>query len=312
RVVIEMCKSYRLAKGILVNGFWDIEPNTYKAFDEDALGNHDGSSVQKDSEHVSSSRLNGYDGLSRSGKIPRVYPVGPLVRSERVYKDDDEDKPECLKWLDEQPIGSVLFVSFGSGGTLSEEQWKELALGLEMSEQRFLLVVKSTPNDKAKSAAYFSSNDKNKLDPFEFLPIIFLERTKEKGFLLSEWAPQIEVLSHKAVGGFVTHCGWNSALESIVHGVPLIAWPLFGEQKMNAVLLSEDLKVAFWVRENGSGFVDREEVARLVRSLFEGEEGMDIRNRMRNFKALAAQALSQDGASTKSLASVVENWRAAA
>ncbi|KAL3830161.1 hypothetical protein ACJIZ3_018963 [Penstemon smallii] len=269
---MQMCKKYLSADGILVNDFLDLEPDIYKAFEED-------------------------------GKLPPIYPVGPLVRS-GSSKDN-----ECLKWLDEQPDGTVLYVSFGSGGTLSSEQLKELALGLEMSEQRFLWVVKS-PHDEARNATYFTIDEKEEMDRFEFLSTDFMNRTKGKGFLLAQWAPQIEILAHRAVGGFVTHCGWNSVLESIVHGVPIIAWPLFAEQRMNAVLLRDDLKVALRVRENEDGIVDSEQIAKLAKSLIKGKEekGIEIRNRIVSLKGAAAQALTKDGYSTKSLAKVIGKW----
>lgn len=130
-----------------------------------------------------------------------------------------------------------------------------------------------------------------------------------KGFILSQWCPQTEVLSHKAIGGFVTHCGWNSILESITHGVPMIAWPLFAEQKMNAVMLSEGLKVAFRVREDANGVVGSEQTSKLARSLIEAEEGEELRNMIRNLKYSASQGLCQAGSSAKSLAKVVEIWK---
>ncbi|MCO5575290.1 hypothetical protein L7F22_029090 [Adiantum nelumboides] len=109
---------------------------------------------------------------------------------------------ECLKWLDKQPNESVLFVSFGSGGTFSQEQMTELALGLELSGQRFIWVVKS-PNETAKNANYFSVQSCE--DPSGFLPHGFLERTKEVGLVVPSWAPQVQVLSHQSTGGFLTH-----------------------------------------------------------------------------------------------------------
>ncbi|WVY91389.1 hypothetical protein V8G54_036903 [Vigna mungo] len=118
-----------------------------------------------------------------------------------------------LKWLDAQPHGSVILVCFGSGGTLSRDQMEELALGLEMSEHRFVWVVKS-PNEEVANASYF---------------------TEDTG---------AQVLSHPSIGGFVTHCGWNSILESVVNGAPLVAWALYTEQDINAVLVSEGMKVA--------------------------------------------------------------------
>ncbi|KAM7491471.1 hypothetical protein LguiA_034392 [Lonicera macranthoides] len=212
---------------------------------------------------------------------------------------------ECLKWLDGQPSGSVLFVSFGSGGTLSQEQITELALGLEMSGQRFLWVVRS-PNNETANANYF--NVESAKDPFVFLPSGFLDRTKGVGVVVSSWAPQVEVLSHSSTGGFLTHCGWNSTLESIVHGVPLIGWPLYAEQKLNAVLLTDDLKVAWRVMSNENGLVVREEIAKYARGLISQEDGKKLRNKMKEFKDAADKALTKDGLSTRSISELAQNW----
>ncbi|GAV88374.1 UDPGT domain-containing protein [Cephalotus follicularis] len=174
-----------------------------------------------------------------------------------------------------------------------------------MSGQKFLWVVRS-PHDKA-NATYFSARSIK--DPFDFLPNGFLERTKGVGLVVSSWAPQVQVLSHGSTGGFLTHCGWNSTLESIVHGVPLIAWPLYAEQRMNSVLLADDLKVALRVKANENGLVLREDIAKCLRGLIEGDEGKVVKGKMRELKYAAAMALSQDGSSTKSLAEVAEILR---
>ncbi|MBA0548766.1 hypothetical protein Golob_019844, partial [Gossypium lobatum] len=142
-------KRYRLAEGIMVNSFVDLEAGAIKALQEKEPGK------------------------------PPVYPVGPLVNIDPSKVDDGSD---CLKWLDDQPHGSVLYVSFGSGGTLSYNQIHELALGLEMSEQRFLWVVRS-PNDAVANATYFSVESEK--DPFDFLPKGFLERTKGRGLVVA-------------------------------------------------------------------------------------------------------------------------------
>ncbi|KAK2966494.1 hypothetical protein RJ640_019023 [Escallonia rubra] len=269
--ILSISKLYNLAEGIMVNSFMDLEPGAFKALKE--------------------------GGWCK----PPVYPVGPLIQAGSASGDNGF---ECLKWLGEQPSGSVLFVSFGSGGTLSHEQLTELALGLEMSGQRFLWVVRS-PHEKS-NASYFSAQT-NK-DPFDFLPDGFLDRTNGSGLVLSSWTPQIQVLGHGSTGGFLTHCGWNSTLESIVHGVPIIAWPLFAEQKMNAVLLSDDLKVALRVKVNGNGVVERENIAKYARGLIKGQEGTELRNRMRGFKEAAEKALRQDSSSTRSLEEIAQKW----
>nr|XP_048320307.1 hydroquinone glucosyltransferase-like isoform X2 [Ziziphus jujuba var. spinosa] len=270
KLIIHNTKAYNMAAGIMVNGFVDLEPGAFKALEEGVQGN------------------------------PPVFPVGPLIRT-----DSEVDWSECLSWLDRQPEGSVLFISFGSGGTLSREQLDELALGLEMSGQRFLWVVRSPK--KAANANYFDVQSMND-DPFDFLPKGFLERTKEVGVVVQSWAPQVRVLNHGSTGGFISHCGWNSVLESIVHGVPLIAWPLYAEQKMNAVLLADDLKVALRVKLNDKGLVGSEDVAEYAKGLIEGEEGKMLRNRMKDLKEAASVALTKEGSSTKSLAEVVQIW----
>lgn len=268
--VLHQMKKYSLAEGIFLNSFMELEEGAIKSLVEEQPGK------------------------------PRVYPIGPLVN-----KGGKVEETECMKWLDEQPHGSVLFVSFGSGGTLSYEQIQELALGLEMSEQRFLWVVRS-PNNVSNSTFFSIESQK---DPFAFLPEGFLERTKGRGLVLASWAPQAQILSHGSTGGFLTHCGWNSVLESVVNGVPQIAWPLYAEQKMNAVMLTEDTKVALRPKQNENGLIMGDEIGRVVKSLMEGEEGKKVRNRMKDLKDAAAKVLCKNGSSTEALAQVVLKWK---
>lgn len=272
--VVHHTKRYRLAEGILTNSFKELEGGAIGALQADEPGK------------------------------PPVYPVGPLIQM-----DSSSTKPDdsgCLRWLDDQPRGSVLFISFGSGGSLPYEQFTELALGLEMSEQRFLWVVRS-PSGTAANATYFSLSSKS--DPLSYLPEGFLDRTKGHGLVLPSWAPQAQILSHPSTGGFLTHCGWNSTLESVVSGVPLIAWPLYAEQRMNAVILTEDVKVALRPKAGEKGIIGRLEIARVTKSLMEGEEGKQVRSRMRDLKDAAARMLSEDGDSTKALAEVARKWK---
>ncbi|KAI8028040.1 Hydroquinone glucosyltransferase [Camellia lanceoleosa] len=267
-------KRFGSAEGIILNSFMDLEEGAIKALQEKEPGK------------------------------PPVYLIGPLIQTDS--SDESQERPECLQWLDDQPSGSVLFVSFGSGGTLSHHQLSELALGLELSSERFLWVVRS-PNDKSANAAFFTAQSQN--DPFSFLPKGFLERTKGRGLVVPSWAPQIEVLRHHSTRGFLTHCGWNSILESVVHGVPLIAWPLYAEQKMNAVMLTEGLNVALRPKSDETGLVRREEIANVVKSLMEGEEGNKVCRRMEGLKDAAAKVHSEDGNSTKSLSELAFKWK---
>ncbi|XP_050120912.1 hydroquinone glucosyltransferase-like [Malus sylvestris] len=268
--VVHIFKKCWSAVGIMVNSFADLEPGAFKAFKEKGAG------------------------LC----LPPVYPIGPIIKT-----TDGLDANKCLRWLDKQPYGSVLFVSFGSGGTLSQEQLNELALGLELSGHRFIWVVKS-PNETANNASYFTV--KVWENPSEFLPNGFLERTKDVGLVVSSWAPQVQVLSHGLTRGFLTHCGWNSVLESIVHGVPLIAWPLYSEQRMNKVLLVDGLKVAFGVKVDEKGIVGCQGIAKYVRDIIEGDEGKLLRKKMEGYKEEAKLVWAEEGSSAKSLAEVAQ------
>ncbi|KAH6779622.1 UDP-Glycosyltransferase superfamily protein [Perilla frutescens var. hirtella] len=269
--VIHHMKRYRLADGIVLNSFKELEPGAIEYL------------LQKE-----------------EGK-PRVYPIGPVIKMGSESSDDDVSS----KWLDEQPSGSVLYVSFGSGGTLSHAQIIELALGLELSAQRFLWVLR-LPNNAVSNATYF--NISNSGDPLAYLPEGFLERTKGQGLVVPFWGPQSQILAHTSTGAFLTHCGWNSVLESVTNGVPMIAWPLYAEQKMNAVMIHQDVRVALRVHPDDNGLVHRVQITNVVKALMEGEEGKGIRTRMRDLKDAAAKTLAKNGASTKFLAELAAKW----
>lgn len=272
--VIHHMKRYKMADGIAVNSFKELEPGPIEFL------------IKKE-----------------EGK-PHVYPIGPLIRM--GSESEENGSSPYSKWLDDQPSGSVLYVSFGSGGSLSHAQITELALGLETSEQRFLWVLR-LPNDEITNATYFHIS--NKGDPLAYLPEGFLERTKGRGLVVPFWAPQAQILAHESTGGFLTHCGWNSTLESAANGVPMIAWPLFAEQKMNAVIIHEDAKVGLRVRPEENGLVGSVQIANVVKGLMEGEEGKGIRSRMRDLKDAAAKTLGENGASTKFLDELVLKWK---
>jgi len=131
-------------------------------------------------------------------------------------------------------------------------------------------------------------------DILKFLPQGFLERTIEHGLVVPFWAPQTQILSHITIGGFLTHCGWNSILESIFN-------TLFGEQRMNANLLTNELKVGLEIKFNENDIAEREEIAKVIRDLMMGEERSGIQQRMEELQDAAAGALTEDGSSTKAL-----------
>ncbi|OVA10885.1 UDP-glucuronosyl/UDP-glucosyltransferase [Macleaya cordata] len=270
---------FSLVDGILINTCQDLEPTTLKALREDPI--------------------------LRQIPTPRVYPVGPLIKL-----DKPKTRSEYMTWLDMQPNDSVLFISFGSGGTLSAGQITELAWGLELSQKRFIWVVRKPFEEDASGTFFNVGGEEN--DPSQYLPDGFLSRINGVGMVIQSWAPQAEIVSHSSIGGFITHCGWNSSLESIYNGVPMIAWPLYAEQWMNATMLTEELGVAVRAgvkREKGS-VVGREEIERVVRLVMEeGKEGKDLRSRDEEFQKILVRDLDEGGCSYNSLSEVVKEWK---
>ncbi|GLJ06407.1 hypothetical protein SUGI_0038400 [Cryptomeria japonica] len=197
------------------------------------------------------------------------------------------DAISCLQWLDSQKVSSVLYVSFGSQNTISASNMKELALGLESSGQPFIWVVR--PPLGVPSTAEFSS---------DFLPDGFEERmkTKNQGLVMKKWAPQREILSHPSSGGFLSHCGWNSTLEGLSQGVPIIGWPIAGEQYFNSKLL-EEVGVCVEICRGSEGELNKEKVERTVKVLMSEKKGGGMRERAAAMRDAARKAVrdSEDG-----------------
>ena len=231
-------------------------------------------------------------------KAPPVFCVGPLVSTSNG--GDNGDGEGCLSWLNSQPSRSVVFLSFGSYGRFSKSQLKEIAVALDKSGHRFLWVVRDPMGYERREM---------KLE--ELLPKGFSERTKEKGMVVRNWAPQVEVLSHDSVGGFVTHCGWNSVLEAVTFGVPMVAWPLYAEQRLNKVVMVEEMKVALPLKEDEDGFVRASELEERVRELMDSERGRgkEVRERVLGAKNGGAAALGGGGSSRVALDELVQLWR---
>ncbi|TYH79950.1 hypothetical protein ES332_D03G099500v1 [Gossypium tomentosum] len=271
--------------GIIINSFESLEPRAIKAI-------RDGLCVP-------------------DGPTPPLYCIGPLIadvdrRSGARSNVAGEGAPDdCLMWLDKQPSKSVVFLCFGSLGLFSAQQLKEIAEGLERSEQRFLWVVRNPPSENLSVAI----KEQSEPDLNTLLPMGFLERTKEKGKVVKSWAPQVAVLNHDSIGGFVTHCGWNSVLESVCAGVPMVAWPLYAEQRFNRVLLVEEMKIALPMVESETGFVDSSELEKRVRELMEWEQGKLVRERTVAMKHAAKAAMSKGGSSRLALAKLFESWK---
>ncbi|CAB4267458.1 unnamed protein product [Prunus armeniaca] len=234
---------------------------------------------------------------------PPVYYIGPLIAEEKESGDSAEAE-DCLSWLDQQPSRSVVFLCFGSIGSFSGAQLKEIADGLEKSGQRFLWVVKKPPLDE-KTKQVQGVHD---FDLEGLLPEGFLERTKDRGLVVKSWVPQVVVLKKESVGGFVTHCGWNSVLEAVIASVPMVAWPLYAEQHLNRSILVKDMEMAIAVEQREEdGFVFRDELERSIRELMESEKGRELRERSRKMGEMALAAWSESGSSTRNLVNFVNS-----
>ncbi|KAL1190739.1 UDP-glycosyltransferase 73C4 [Cardamine amara subsp. amara] len=235
---------------------------------------------------------------ARAGK---VWAIGPVSLCNKVEADKAErgnkaaiDQDDCLKWLDSKEEGSVLYVCLGSICNLPLAQLKELGLGLEESQRPFIWVIRGGQKYNELSEWISDSG--------------FEERTKERGLLIKGWSPQMLILSHPSVGGFLTHCGWNSILEGITSSVPLLTWPLFGDQFCNQKLVVQVLKVGVtagvedvmeWGEEEKVGvLVDREGVKKAVEELMgESDDAKERRKRVKELGELAHKAVEVGGSS---------------
>ncbi|KAL2248864.1 UDP-glycosyltransferase 76F1-like [Sesamum indicum] len=216
-----------------------------------------------------------------------IFPIGPFHKyfpatSSSFLKPDESS----ISWLDKQEPKSVIYVSFGSIAAVEEKEFLEIAWGLANSKCRFLWVIRP--------------GSVNGLDWHEALPKGFLDMLDGRGHIV-KWASQLEVLAHPAVGAFWTHNGWNSTLESISEGVPMICMPCFADQMVNARYVTYSWKVGVELR-NG---LERKNIERAIRRLMVEEEGEEIRKRALDLKEKAKSTLTQSGASFKSLESLI-------
>ncbi|KAK8962596.1 Crocetin glucosyltransferase 2 [Platanthera guangdongensis] len=218
--------------------------------------------------------------------------IGPTVPS--AYLDDripgdsvyaihlyPPETDNCRSWAATLGLGSAIFVSFGSMAELSSDQTAELALGLVAAGSPFLWVVRSSEADK--------------------LPSGFIADAKSKGSLVVSWAPQLEILASGKVGCFVTHCGWNSTMEAIALGVPMVGIPQWTDQKTDAKYIEEVWRVGLWARKGGGGIVGRDEVERCVREIMEGERHDEIRRRAAEWREASHRAMAAGGSSDRNI-----------
>ncbi|CAM6091992.1 unnamed protein product [Calypogeia fissa] len=259
--------------GIVINTFYELEEEVIQAI-------------------VNPSPLSGFKDNKVMGK---VYPVGPLVstspklRSNVFVQELKDSGDESISWLDTQPPSSVLYVAFGTIAKLNAADISELALGLEGSDQRFLWVLPQrefSPEEKTSSI-------------LDVLPQGFQARVGDRGHIVTGWAPQQQILAHWAIAGFLTHAGWNSCLESITNGVPLICCPQRAEQALNCRYLVDVLKIAEQIHTGPENILDGKEVERAVKVLMVEPEGKDMQRRVEELQRKGAEAVAEDGSSTR-------------
>jgi hypothetical protein len=186
------------------------------------------------------------------------------------------------------------------------QQMHEFASGLEASGVRFLWVVKiPAASSTVNGLSPITSTDQEHLA--SYFPESFMERTKDKGLIYTSWAPQLQILAHPTIGGFLTHCGWNSVTESIAMGVPMIAWPLWADQMLNRVLCVDILHIALSVHKNFEDTVVRgEEVERVIRLLMEDKRGQAMKKKVEELSKVLEKATGPGGSSRRNLALFVE------
>jgi len=229
--------------------------------------------------------------VNSMASLTPIYPVGPLVSpfllGEKERSDVSVDMwiPEdsCIEWLDTMPDSSVIYVSFGSLIALSEKQVDNIAAALKNSNKAFLWVMK--PSNGESNAE---------------LPVGFLEETKERG-LVVKWCPQEKVLMHPSVACFITHCGWNSTLETLVTGVPVIAWPFWTDQATNAMLVEKVFGNGVRAKYGEDGIPNVEEIERCIKDVTEGSRAEEIKKRAMEMKELALKTLQENGTSNKNI-----------
>ncbi|KAK7309518.1 hypothetical protein RJT34_06316 [Clitoria ternatea] len=215
--------------------------------------------------------------------------IGPMVPSAYLDGRIKGDKgygaslwkplsEECINWLESKATKSVVYVSFGSMVSLTTEQMEQVACGLEESGLNFLWVLRESEHSK--------------------LPTGYIDLVKDKGLIVT-WCNQLELLAHKAIGCFVTHCGWNSTLESLSLGVPVVCLPQWADQLPDAKFLEEIWEVGVRPKEDEDGVVSKQEFVNSLKVVMEDERSQEIRKNANKWKKLAREAVGEGGSSDK-------------
>ncbi|XP_028757166.1 UDP-glycosyltransferase 92A1-like [Neltuma alba] len=225
-----------------------------------------------------------------------VWAIGPVVLSTGSGSRGKGGgvRPElCREWLDTKPCNSVLYVCFGSMNTVSAAQMMELGMALERSGRNFIWVVRPPIG--------YDINSEFRAE--EWLPQGFVGRIREsgRGLIAIGWAPQLEILSHKAVSAFLSHCGWNSVLEALSHGVPILGWPMAAEQFFNCKFLEEQVGVCTEVARGKSCEVRHQDIAAKIDAVMADQgKGTHMRTQAHRLRDIIANAFRDEDAFTGS------------
>ncbi|KAJ9559347.1 hypothetical protein OSB04_013961 [Centaurea solstitialis] len=244
-------------------------------------------------------------------KNGKVWCLGPLSltdnndsRKSVRGNGNSIDEQRIVKWLDSKEPGSVIYACFGSSSQVIPPQLIELGLGLEASNRPFIWVIRA--GDRGAEIEQWITETG------------FEERMRDRAILIRDWAPQVLILSHPSVGGFLTHCGWNSVLEAVCAGVPLVTWPLFAEQFLNEKLVVEVLGigvavgapcVVHWGLEDKYGVtVKNEQVSNAIRKVMDvGKEGNERRRKVKAVGMVAKKVVEEGGSSHRNLTRLIQD-----
>ena len=246
------------------------------------------------------------EGFKNMGR--RIWCIGPVSlcnqdsvdKLERGGRRGAIDENVCLKWLDSMARRSVIYACFGSIGRIPSAQIIETGLGLEASDCPFIWIIRK--KDVSEQVEKWLNDEK------------FEERVRGRGLIIRGWAPQVAILSHPSVGGFITHCGWNSTLEAICAGVPMITWPMFAEQFYNEKLVVNVLKIGVRVgveigmkselEDENKVFVTRVQVTEAIEHLMDDPERI---TRAKELSKLATKATSDGGSSFLNITALIQD-----
>ncbi|XP_047318183.1 zeatin O-glucosyltransferase-like [Impatiens glandulifera] len=235
------------------------------------------------------------DEISKGKTQWALGPFNPITAEEQSVHDS-------LKWLDKQDENSILYISFGTTTSFTEEQIREIATGLDKMKQKFIWVLR-----EADRGDIFEVDIVNSVNRSE--KMIENAASGGNGLIVRDWAPQLEILKHPATGGFLSHCGWNSCMESISMGVPIAAWPMHSDQPRNAFLVSKILGIGLVVRDwdKRDELVSSEIVKMAVKRLMGSKEGDEMRRRAAEMGGKLRRSVDEggDGIGTAQLDSFV-------